>query len=31
MNKGEDDSHALIMSEILAPPPLVASGKLGYV
>jgi hypothetical protein len=30
-NKREDHSQALTMNEILAPPPLVDNGKLGYV
>jgi hypothetical protein len=32
MNKGEDNVHVLIVSEIHAlPPPPIASGKHGYV
>jgi hypothetical protein len=30
-SKGENDSQALTMSEILVPPPSVDSGKLSYV
>jgi hypothetical protein len=30
-SKGEDHSEALIMNEILAPPPPVDNGRLGYV
>jgi hypothetical protein len=30
-NEGEDDAHALIMSEFFAPPLLIASGKPSYI
>jgi hypothetical protein len=30
-NKRKDDVQALIENEILAPPPLVHNGKLGYI
>jgi hypothetical protein len=30
-NKGEDDSQALIMNEILAPPPPIDNGRPNFV
>jgi hypothetical protein len=30
-NKGENNEQVLTISEILAPPPLIDNGRLGYI